>query len=412
MPRNLNDYISIVGQEAIDQLHQLADDINGIKVVHVNSTRIGGGVAEILSWMTPLMQELGIDASWETIIGDEKFFAITKSMHNGLQGQPVNFTSEDQRHYEEVNRTNGERLRPNLEEAAAIFIHDPQPAYLVNLLPNKKTKWIWRCHIDVSSPDRKIWRYLRESVERYSASIFSMTQFSQPLRHPQFVIAPSIDPLSNKNCELTSSEMTEVYEQYSIDPARPVLVQISRFDRFKDPVGVIKSYRLIKKSMPIQLILAGGGASDDPEGQAVLDEVHEAAGNDNDIHILLLPADKDRLINALQRIADIIIQKSTREGFGLTVTEGMWKGKPVIGGDAGGIRLQVFNYSTGFLVRSPEGAALRIRYLLHNRDKARKMGLQAKEFVRENFLLTRHVREYLTLLRWLKMRNKRNSMVA
>ncbi len=412
MERKLGDYESIVGQEAIDQLRQLADDIAGLKVVHVNSTKMGGGVAEILSWMIPIMRELGINASWETINGDERFFAITKSIHNGLQGQPINFTANDQKHYEEINVINGERLRPVLEEAASIFIHDPQPAYLVNLLPSKRVKWIWRCHIDVSSPDRKIWKYLRESVEGYSASIFSMTQFSQPLKHPQFVIAPSIDPLSNKNCELTSSELTEVYEQFSIDPTRPVLVQISRFDRFKDPVGVIKAYRMIKKVTPIQLILAGGGASDDPEGQAVLDEVREAAGDDKDIHVLLLPADKDRLINALQRIADIIIQKSTREGFGLTVTEGMWKGKPVIGGDAGGIRLQVFNYNTGFLVRSPEGAALRIRYLLHNKDKAQKMGFQAKEFVRENFLLIRHVREYLTLLRWLKMKNKRNSMVA
>jgi trehalose synthase len=412
MQRNLSDYTPIVGQEAINQLRQLADDIAGLKVVHVNSTKVGGGVAEILSWMIPIMRELGIDASWETINGDERFFAITKSMHNGLQGQTVNFTLDEQKHYEEVNRINGERLRPALEEAESIFIHDPQPAFLVNLLPNKRAKWIWRCHIDVSSPDRRIWKYLRESVERYSASIFSMTQFSQPLKHPQFVIAPSIDPLSDKNCELKASELTEVYEQFSIDPARPVLVQISRFDRFKDPVGVIKAYRMIKKVTPIQLILAGGGATDDPEGLAVVDEVRETAGNDKDIHVLLLPADKDRLINALQRIADIIIQKSTREGFGLTVTEGMWKGKPVIGGDAGGIRLQVFNYSTGFLVRSPEGAALRIRYLLHNRDKAQKMGLQAKEFVRENFLLIRHVREYLTLLRWLKMKNKKSSMVA
>jgi trehalose synthase len=412
MQRSLKDYIPIVGNAAIDQLRQLADDIAGLKIVHVNSAKMGGGVAEILSWMIPLMREVGLDASWETIEGNEDFFRVTKKFHNGLQGKPVNFTSEDQSIYEKTNLKNAERLSHILESADSVFIHDPQPAYLVKALTSRKGKWIWRCHIDVSTPDRKIWKYLRESIDLFSASIFSMAQFAQPLSHPQFIIAPSIDPLSAKNCELSSSEINDLYQQFSIDPSRPILAQISRFDRFKDPVGVIKAYRLIRGAIPVQLILAGGAAQDDPEGADILKEVEEAAGNDKDIHILLLPSDKDRLINGLQRIADVIIQKSTREGFGLTVTEGMWKGKPIIGGDTGGIRLQISNYNTGFLVRSPEGAALRIRYLLHNKEMAQKMGLRAKEFVRENFLLTRHLREYLTLLRWQKTINNSRSMVA
>ena len=412
MAFSLSDYAPIVGKAAISQLQQLSDDIAGIRIVHVNSTRMGGGVAEILAWMIPLMKELGIDASWEVLEGNDEFFAVTKKMHNGLQGQPVELSSTEQKCYERTNESNMSRLGEKLESADAVFIHDPQPAFLIKSAPNRKGKWIWRCHIDVSRPERKVWRFLKETIDQYSASIFSIAQFAQPLRHPQVVIAPSIDPLSNKNCELPASEIENVYQRFSINPLIPVLAQISRFDKFKDPVGVINAYRILRKVMPVQLILAGGFASDDPEGLEVLNQVREAAGNDPDIHVLLLPGDQDRLINALQRIADIIIQKSTKEGFGLTVTEGMWKGKPVIGGDTGGIQLQVFNYNTGFLVKSPEGAALRIRYLLHNREIAKEMGMRARENVRENFLLNRHLREYLTLLRWLKSGNNSKSLVA
>jgi len=412
MTCSLNDYVPIVGKAAIDQLRQLADDIAGIRIVHVNSTRVGGGVAEILSWMIPLMRELGIDAVWEVIEGSDEFFAVTKKMHNGLQGQQVELTVSDQKCYEATNEASIGRLGASLEHADAVFVHDPQPAYLIRLINKRTGKWIWRCHIDVSKPERRIWKYLKETIELYSASIFSIAQFAQPLRHPQVIIPPSIDPLSDKNCELPASEIENVYERFLIDPSRPLLVQISRFDKFKDPVGVIKAYRLLKKTKPVQLVLAGGFASDDPEGAEVLNQVGEAAGDDPDIHVLLLPGDQDRLINALQCAADIIIQKSTKEGFGLTVTEGMWKGKPVVGGDTGGIKLQVFNYSTGFLVKSPEGAALRIRYLLHNKEAARDMGIRARENVRENFLLIRQLREYLTLLRWLKLDGNSKSLIA
>jgi trehalose synthase len=225
-----------------------------------------------------------------------------------------------------------------------------------------------------------------------------MAQFAQPLPHPQFLVPPSIDPLSGKNMDLSHAEIEAVRSEYGLDPSRPLLVQISRFDRFKDPVGVVEAYRLVRKVAPVQLVLAGGSATDDPEGKAILEDVIEAAGNDPDIHVLLLPPDSHKTVNALQRMATIILQKSTKEGFGLTVTEGMWKGKPVIGGDVGGIRIQVVNHQTGFLVNTPEGAAHRIRYLLHHQESIERMGTTAREFVRENFLLTRHIREYLTLM--------------
>nr|MBP8646647.1 glycosyltransferase [Syntrophobacteraceae bacterium] len=259
-------------------------------------------------------------------------------------------------------------------------------------------KWIWRCHIDVSRPYRPVWKYLRGFVENYDASVWSLAQFAQPLPHPLYLIAPSIDPLSDKNRELSSDEVLGVAVRFGLDPKRFTITQVSRFDRFKDPVGVIRAYRLCKDYTPIQLVLAGGGATDDPEGERVLEEVRLAAGDDPDIHILHLPPDSHREINALQRFSHIVVQKSIREGFGLTVTEAMWKGKPVIGGNTGGIRLQVVNHHTGFLVDTPEGAALRIRYLLKHRQQRIEMGRKARQFVRNNFLLTRHLREYLTLV--------------
>lgn len=393
----LSAYEAIVGSSAVAQLRRIGEKLAGLRVVHVNSTREGGGVAEILEWMVPHMRDVGVDASWEVIHGDSRFFEITKAIHNGLQGKIVDLPKKDWRIYQDVNEKNAVRLRPLLEEADIVVIHDPQPAYLLRFCPNRKGRWIWRAHIDISSPFRPVWKVLRTFVEKYDASIFSMAEFAQPLPHPQFLVPPSIDPLSEKNRELHPAELSGVRAEFGLDPERPLLVQISRFDRFKDPVGVIQAYRLVRKVTPVQLVLAGGEATDDPEGRAVLEDVLEAAEGDPDIHVLLLPSGAHRTINSLQRLADIVLQKSTREGFGLTVTEGMWKGKPVIGGDVGGIRLQVVNHHTGFLVNTPEGAAHRVRYLLHHRERIRGMGDVAREFVRDNFLLTRHLREYLTL---------------
>ncbi|HKK02200.1 MAG TPA: glycosyltransferase [Desulfuromonadales bacterium] len=394
----LNEYGQAAGEWVIHHLQQLATSLKGAKVVHVNSTREGGGVAEILQKLVPLKQALGIDARWEVVSGPADFYQCTKGFHNALQGARVNLSDHLYETYAQTNAANAEELRPLLEEADFVFIHDPQPAALLAHCPNRRGKWIWRCHIDASHPFRPVWKYLRQWVAPYDASIFSIPEFAQPLPHPQYIIAPSIDPLSEKNCELPATEVAAVDGMFGFDPELPMILQVSRFDRFKDPLGVVQACKLARKLTPLQLVLAGGGASDDPEGEAVLREVREAAQDDPHIHVLLLPGDAHRTINALQRRADIIVQKSLREGFGLTVAEGMWKGKAVIGGDTGGIRLQVVNHYTGFLVQTPEGAALRIRYLLHRRDILQQMGERARRFVWENYLLTRHLREYLTLM--------------
>ncbi len=394
----LEQYAQIVGEDVINHLRQLGAHLEGMKVVHVNSTREGGGVAEILHRLIPLKQELGIDARWEVITGSDLFFQCTKLMHNGLQGASVDLNEDHLKEYERVNEANAETLGKTLEEADIVFVHDPQPAALLHFVPARRGRWIWRCHIDAGRPFRPVWKFLRNYVGPYHASIWSLSEFAQPLPHPLYLVAPSIDPLSEKNIDLEGDELTAMYHRWGLDPGRPIITQVSRFDRFKDPLGVIRAYRLVREFSPVQLVLAGGGAADDPEGEEVIRRVRQSAGEDSDIHVLLLPSDDHRTINALQRISDIVIQKSTREGFGLTVTEAMWKGKPVIGGDTGGIRLQVVNHHTGFLVTSPEGAALRIRYLLKHRDILEEMGRKAHEFVLENFLITRHLREYLTLM--------------
>ncbi len=409
--KSLAAYEDVVGSVAISQLRQLGRDLAGARVVHVNSTRTGGGVAEILRWLVPLMNDLGLDASWEVIEGHGDFFNVTKTFHNGLQGNPVILPQHMINVYEETVAENAERLRPILEEADFVFIHDPQPAYLLPLCPQRKGKWIWRCHIDVSHPNRKVWNYLKKIVSSYDTSVYSMPHFAQRLDHPQFIVAPSIDPLSEKNKELTQAEIDATLEQFGISKELPLLTQISRFDRFKDPIGVIEAFKMLNSSVDAQLVLAGGGATDDPEGAAVYEEVLDAANGNEKIFVLLLPSDAHRTINALQRASTIVIQKSLQEGFGLTVTEAMWKSKPVIGGNVGGIRLQVYNHHTGFLVDTPEGAALRIRELLRQPEKIVTMGKTAKEFVKHNFLLTRHLREYLTLMLGLQ-RNLENYLLA
>lgn len=402
MRKTLDVYEPVVGAQAVSQLRQLSKDLSGASVVHVNSTKLGGGVAEILHWMIPLMNDLDLNASWEVVEGSEDFYRTTKAFHNGLQGVNVELSQSMIDAYENTLEANAGRLRETLEAADFVICHDPQPARLLSLCPDRKGKWIWRCHIDVSHPNRKVWNYLKSQVSEFDASIFSMPDFAQRLPHPQFIIAPSIDPLSEKNCEINSDEIDTTVRHLNIPGDLPILTQVSRFDRFKDPLGVIQAFEMLNGSVHARLVLAGGGATDDPEGAAVLEEVREAAEHNDRIHVLMLPGDAHRTINALQRASRLIIQKSTQEGFGLTVTEAMWKGKPVIGGNVGGIRLQIHNHHTGYLVDSPEGAALRIRELLRRPDVISRMGKTAKRYVADNFLLTRHLREYMTLMLGLR----------
>ncbi len=391
----LEQYVPVVGREYVDQLYRLAERVRHKRVVHVNSTRSGGGVAEILNRLVPLMNDLGIDCRWEVIEGDNGFFQVTKAFHNSLQGQAVGLRDRDFDHYLAVNKRNAARLDL---DADVVVVHDPQPAALIDYMAGGGAKWVWRCHIDISRPERRVWKFLKRYIERYEASIFSMTRFSQNLAHPQYIINPSIDPLSEKNREMDYTEIQDTLDDLGLDNGRPSILQVSRFDVFKDPLGVIKAFQLVRKETECQLVLAGGPATDDPEGEVVLQQVREATDGNPDIHVLLLPPESDREINALQRGATIVVQKSIKEGFGLTVTEAMWKGHPVIGGAVGGIALQIYDHHTGFLVHSPEGAAYRIRYMLNRPGAVRRMGRRAKEFVRRNFLLTRHLRDHLLLL--------------
>ncbi|MGK5594886.1 MAG: glycosyltransferase [Parachlamydiaceae bacterium] len=396
----LEKYEAAIGSEKINELRQIAHLLSGKKILHINSTKQGGGVAEILEMMVQLTNALGIKTDWEIIQGTSDFFRCTKFFHNGLQGtRDVVVDTNLLKVYEDVNIENAKRLASRIEEADIVFIHDPQPAALIQSFPKRKNKWIWRCHIDLSSPHRQIWKYLRHFVKQFDASIFSLKDFAQPLPHPVYLIPPSIDPLSEKNRDLSRKEIDQVYNRFNLDPKRPLALQVSRFDYFKDPLGVIKSFQLAKKfKHDLQLILAGGGAPDDPEGEIVLEAVQKEAAKDPDIHILFLPADSHLTINALQRAATFIMQKSVREGFGLTVTEALWKSKPVIGGNTGGIRLQVVNNYNGFLVNTPEGAALRMRFLLQNPHLINEMGVNGYRFVYNNFLITRHLRDYLSVI--------------
>ena len=396
MNATLDDYRGVVGPEVVDELLRLAERVQHRRLQHINSTAVGGGVAELLTRLVPLFHELGIAATWDVIKGNEAFFGVTKAFHNALHGSPEVITAEMFDVYHETTNINLRDLGPT---ADFVVVHDPQPTGLIARKSEAGGNWLWRCHIDVSAPDPTVWGFLRPYVEQYDASIFSMPEFSQELKIPQFMVPPSIDPLSDKNREISHDQVTAVLEKYGVDPERPIITQISRFDRLKDPLGVIESYRLVKRRYDgCQLILAGGGATDDPEGEQVLREVREAADGDPDIHILLLPPFSDLDINALVRGSTIIMQKSLKEGFGLTVTESLWKGRPVIGGSVGGIKLQLLNGVTGFLVHSPEGAANRAIELLGDESLRQTIGANGHRHVRQNFLTTRHVRDYLLLM--------------
>jgi trehalose synthase len=387
----IEEYIPIVGQPIIDDLRLLAEKLSGKVVQNINSTSVGGGVAEILNRMVPLLKELGVDARWDLIKGGEQFFEVTKKFHNALHGVDVEVSKEDFDVFLETSRTNMDEM--NLY-GDIVFVHDPQPVALVDKKQDKK--WVWRCHVDVSEPNEEVWQFLRGFIDKYDSAVFSAPAFSQKLPIRQFLISPSIDPLSDKNKELPQETIDSVLRKYDIPSDKPIVTQISRFDRLKDPLGVIKVYKQVKRYSDFRLILAGGGATDDPESAEVLFEVKEAAKDDPDIHVLLL-AQNDIEINALQRASTVIMQKSIREGFGLTVSEALWKAKPMVASNVGGIPLQIAHKYSGLLCNSIEGASFALKQLLNSPDYARRLGENGREHVKNNFLITRHLKEYMLL---------------
>ncbi len=390
----IKEYVDIVGQSVIDELYIFARHLQGKTIQNINSTPVGGGVAEILTRMVPLLRQLEIDARWDVIKGNERFFSITKSMHNALHGAAENISADDLEYFTQVNRENAAEIN---FVGDIVFVHDPQPIILIERKQELGKKWIWRCHIDFTEPDPNVMSFLKNYIEQYDAAVFSAPSFSRKLAIPQVLISPSIDPLSDKNRELTDHEIETVLNRFNLDRSRPIVTQISRFDYLKDPVGVIQVFKLIKRYADCQLVLAGGGATDDPEGAKVLEEVNAAAADDPDIHVIFLPPSSDIEINALQRASAVVMQKSLKEGFGLTVAEALWKGRPVIASAVGGIPLQITHKYSGILTYSIEGTAYYLKQLLNDPEYAEKLGANGREHIRNNFLITRHIRDYLML---------------
>ena len=363
----LDDYAALLGGGEIDELRVLAKPLRGRSIEMINSTAVGGGVAEILNRLLPLAEELELKMRWEVMTGGDDFYGVTKAFHNALHGAPYHADPKDFEIFLACNERNRARLPLDAE---FMVIHDPQPAALIDGRKKNGNHWAWRCHIDLSHPNRAVWDFLDKFVARYDAAMFSSPEFSRSLPIPQYLFYPAIDPLSEKNRELESGFVARTLAQYQIDPLRPILTQISRFDRLKDPVGVIRAYRIVKRYFDCQLVLAGGSASDDPEGAVVLKEVQQEANGEADIHIIELPAWAPLEVNALQRASTIVIQKSLREGFGLTVSEALWKKKPVVASAVGGIPVQIIHRHTGLLSHSVEGAAYQIRFLLSHPEIA------------------------------------------
>ncbi len=403
-PRSIDDFRSVVPNSAINEIQRLAwENLKGKRVLHINSTEYGGGVAEILLAQIPLLDDLGLAAQWGVIDGDEHFFEITKSIHNGFQGnKDLPWGTDMEEHYLAVVTQNLASLPEGYDIAV---VHDPQPMAIPTLLGEKRfdiaKKWVWRCHIDCADPHGEIWGFIRRFLDPYDAMVFTMKEFVQPEVPGDRVTisAPSIDPTSPKNSHLDPVTVSDICRQYHIDTRRPIMAQVSRFDPWKDPYGVITAYKIVKQEVPdVQLILAGSLAHDDPEGLRLYDELLSEREDDRDIFILSnLQQVGNTTVNCFQRAADVIIQKSIREGFGLTVAEGAWKGRPVIGGRAGGITLQIIEGETGYLVESVEECATRTLELLRDPQNASKLGEAGKELVRDMFLTTREVTDWLRI---------------
>ncbi len=385
----IEDYEPLVGPEVIERIRRKAWPLRDLHVVNFNSTYHGGGVAQLLSSLTLLMNCLEIKTGWRAVFGPPDFYSVTKKIHNALQGADMNLSERKMQIYEEVIYENSVR---NHLDHDIVVVHDPQPLPLINHY-RKDSPWVWRCHVDLTNPNPQVWDYLVRFVEKYDAVILSSRDYARKLKTPQLFFMPAIDPFSITNKELSDGEMTERLNHYSIPTDLPLVVQISRFDRWKDPEGVIKAFKLVRQHIEATLVLVGNVADDDPEGQAVYKSLLEHCGE----RIIMLSVQDGALVNALQRRAAVVLQKSIREGFGLTVAEAMWKGTPVIGGNAGGIRYQIQDGVNGFLVSSIEDAAQRIVQVVRDKDLRMRLGQKARETVRANFLLTRYLEQYLDL---------------
>jgi trehalose synthase len=401
-PKSIEAYRPIIGEAATDEILRLASLLRGARVLHVNATAFGGGVAEILGTLIPLMNDVGLNADWQVIKGADEFFNVTKAMHNSLQGMYYDWTPAMRQTWLDYNKLNADLFD---EEYDYVVIHDPQPAaipaFLEERTGERAGKWVWRCHIDITDAQVQVWDLLRPHVERYDGAIFTLPDYvKDDLQHPQiFCVPPAIDPLSPKNAELPEETVNGILERYGVDPKRPMVTQISRFDPWKDPLGVIDVYRVAKREFPdLQLVMIASMASDDPEGWDWYERTVRRAGEDFDIHILSnLNGVGNIEVNAFQRAARVVIQKSVREGFGLVVSEALWKGRPVVAGNVGGIPLQLVDGKTGFLVNTNEECAEKLSFLLRDRKLADRMGAMGVEHVRDNFLTTRYLRDYLNI---------------
>jgi trehalose synthase len=398
--KTLADYQSIVPRELMAEIRELAKPLEGKRVLHVNATAFGGGVAEILYTLVPLMKDVGLEAEWHVITAPAHFYNVTKGFHNGLQGHQFTVTDDVRATWEGVNKVNAEALSRHYD---FVLIHDPQPLALRAFVSDEVAEgghWVWRCHIDTSTPDQALYEYLIPYIRRYQAAIYTLREYAPAnLGIPVVPIAPCIDPLSPKNMALSPEDARYITQQFGIDVERPLLLQVSRFDPWKDPLGVVDVYRAVKVKFPdVQLGLVGSMASDDPEGWEFLEKVIEYVGGDPDVFVL---SNLDNVgaveINAFQSQAAVILQKSTREGFGLTVSEALWKARPTVAGAVGGIPLQIQSGRTGYLVNSAAECAERCVELLANPERARQMALAGKEYVRHNFLTPRLLRDDLRL---------------
>lgn len=400
--RDLQKYRLVLGNELIDEIERLADELKGIRLCHVNSSSFGGGVAELLSSYIPLVRSLGLTIDWQVIHGDRRFFTITKSLHNALQGGDGSLIQREETHrlYKTQNQVNAREMDYNYD---IFIVNDPQPAALRHFSDDTRAKWIWRCHIDTSEPDEGAWAFLSPYIEQYDAAVFTMDKFIPPdlrVRHIA-TMAPAIDAFSAKNMPLPRTLCREMTDNLGIDRERPLILQVSRFDPWKDPFGVIKIYQLAREKLPgLQLALVGSLASDDPEGWGMYAAIHTEADKDDDIHVFTnLTGVGSMQVNAFQTACDVAIQKSIREGFGLVVSEALWKGIPVVAGNAGGIPMQMTGKLSNYLVNSIEECAEKVVYLLRNRKLATALGKEGKENVTRSFLMPRLIRDELSLVK-------------